>query len=243
MRIDLYTDLYTTEETHWWHKAKRRYITEYIKKYTQKKKLTILDVGCGTGKNMEVLAQYGDIWGVDASKEALLFCKKRGLTQVKLGHVEHLPFEKEIFDVVCVLDVLEHVADSIAIKEIKRVLKDEGLIIITVPAFSWLWSKWDEALHHKRRYTKDSLSAILAKEGFMIRKNTYIYSFLVIPSLIIRKIKQLRQKPYSSDFQINTVFLNHLLSFISKLEQMWVNRYDMPLGTSILCIAQKRSEK
>lgn len=240
MRIDLYEDMYKTEDTHWWHKAKRSFVKLFITKFVKKEKLNLLDVGCGTGKNMEELSPYGEVWGVDISKEALLFCKKRGLINVKKGEAEHLPFQKRTFDVVCALDVLEHVDDSVSIREAGRVLNNDGYIIITVPAFSWLWSKWDDILHHKRRYTKKQLSKILTEEGFVIRRNTYIHSFLVIPSFIIRKLKQLQQKKYSSDFQINNPMINNLLLFVSKLEQIWINRYDMPFGTSILCIAQKK---
>lgn len=240
MRTDLYEDMYKTEDVHWWHIAKRKFVEQFITAYIQKKELTILDVGCGTGKNIEALSRYGDVWGVDSSPEALLFCKKRALIHVKKGEAEHLPFNKGTFDLVCVLDVLEHVDDERAIGEIKRVLKPNGFVIVTVPAFWWLWSKWDEVLHHKRRYTKKHIEEILTKEGFIVLRNTYIHSFLVIPSLIIRKVKQISPKTYTSDFQINNTIINNLLLFVSKLEQMWINRYDMPFGTSVLCIAQKK---
>lgn len=239
MRIDLYEDMYKTEDTHWWHKSKRRFVERFITTYAQKKKITILDVGCGTGKNMERLSNYGEVWGVDLSEEALSFCKKRGLINVKRGEAEHLPFENNTFDVVCVLDVLEHVDDKLAVREIRRVLKNSGFIVVTVPAFWWLWSKWDDVLHHKRRYTKKQLKEILVQEGFVVQRNTYIHSFLVLPSLVIRKLKQFQQKTYTSDFQINNAFMNKLLLFMSELEQMWINRYDMPFGTSVLCIAKK----
>ncbi|MFH0773111.1 MAG: class I SAM-dependent methyltransferase [bacterium] len=243
MRKDLYEDLYTTEETHWWHKAKRIHVEQLIATHIRTTKPIILDVGCGTGKNMENLSHYGDVWGVDISKDALMFCKKRGIKQIKMGDVEHLPFPNNTFNIVCVLDVLEHTDENSSIKEIKRVLKNNGFVILTVPAFDWLWSKWDEILHHKRRYTKKQLENIFIKEDFEIKKITYIYSFLIIPSLIIRKIKGLCQQSYSSDFQINNPIVNSLLLFLSKLEQKWINRYDMPFGTSVLCIAQKRNEK
>jgi len=239
MRVDLYEDMYKSEETHWWHRAKRRFVENLIKMYVQKKDLSLLDVGCGTGKNMEEFSRFGEVWGVDISDEALLFCKKRNLLKVKRGEAEHLPFEEKSFDVVSALDVLEHVDDVRSIREIKRVLKDDGYVIITVPAFGWLWSKWDEILHHKRRYTRKHLEDILALEGFSIKRNTYIHSFLVVPSLIIRTLKQLKSKTYTSDFQINNNLTNTILSFISELEQKWINRYDMPFGTSVLCIAQK----
>lgn len=239
MRIDLYEDMYQTEDIHWWHAAKRDYIKLLISKYRNKDNPTILDVGCGTGKNMEELSRFGMVWGVDISDEALRFCKKRGLANVKKGEAESLPFERGKFDILCILDVLEHVDDASSIREIKRVLTDSGYVIITVPAFSWLWSKWDEILHHKRRYTTKQLQDKLTREGFTIRRITHIHSFLVLPTLILRKIKQLTSSTYSSDFQINNSFLNSFFSTLSKLEQLWINRYDMPFGTSVLCIAQK----
>jgi ubiquinone/menaquinone biosynthesis C-methylase UbiE len=243
MRKDLYEDMYQTEDEHWWHRSKRRYIKYFISKYSKEKnRAHILDVGCGTGKNMEELSQYGKIWGVDPSDDALRFCKERGLTNVQKGEAERLPFKEGAFDFVCVLDVLEHVDDIAALQESKRVLKNNGFILITVPAFHFLWSKWDEVLHHKRRYTKEHLKEVLEKEGFVIQKNTYIYSFLLLPSLIIRKLKQLQKKSYTSDFQINNNAINKFLLFASELEQSWINRYDMPFGTSVLCIAQKKDK-
>ena len=96
MRSDLYRDLFAKEETHWWHISKRRFVRNLIATYTRKKDLTILDVGCGTGKNMEDLSFFGVTWGVDISEEALSFCKKRGLTRVKKGSAEQLPFDSNI---------------------------------------------------------------------------------------------------------------------------------------------------
>jgi len=243
MRSDLYEDMYKTEEKHWWHRAKRRIVGRFITSYCHEKNPNILDVGCGTGKNMDALQKQGDVWGIDISQEALLYCKKRGLTQIKKGSAENIPFDSEIFDVVCALDVLEHVDDISAVKEIKRIIKNNGYIIITVPAFDWLWSKWDEVLHHKRRYTKETLSELLRAEGFTIKKNTYMHSFLVVPIFLMRKIKERQKKHYDSDFQINNNGMNIFFSGLSKLEQWWINRYDMPFGTSVLCIAQKEPQK
>jgi len=243
MRKDLYKDLYTKEETHWWHRSKRRFVKQFITTYAEKKSNSILDIGCGTGKNMEELALYGDIWGIDTSSDALSFCKKRGLTHIKKGRAERLPFKNNTFDIVCALDVLEHVDDKVVVKEVKRVLKESGFIVITVPAYNWLWSKWDEILHHKRRYTKKSLEKVLKNEGLYILRNTYIHSLLLIPLYIIRKIKQLQSNAYSSDFRISNSIINKTLFALSKLEQRWINRYDMPFGTSVLCIAQKKPQK
>lgn len=240
MRNDLYGDMYETESHHFWHIAKREYVEMMIKKYTEKKVKNILDIGCGTGKNMEELSKIGTVFGVDSSSEALGFCKKRGIVRLKKGFAEKIPYESERFDVVTILDVLEHVNDKGAVTEMERVLKKKGIVIITVPAFPWLWSRWDEILGHKKRYTKETLLTLFNEKKWEVKKISYIHSFLVVPTLIIRAIKTKQKKEYASDFQLMNPFINGILHSISLLEQMVVKRYDMPFGTSLLCVIQKK---
>lgn len=240
MRKDLYEDLYQTESDHWWHRAKRSYVLAMIKKYTNRNKKIILDVGCGTGKNMEELSSLGVVFGIDSSDDALMFCKKRGLKNIQKGLVEKIPFEKNSLDIVCALDVLEHVDDVAAVSEIHRVLNVGGALIITVPAFSWLWSKWDEVLGHKRRYSLKTLHKLFPNNKWLIQKQTFIHSFLVLPTYLIRLIKSKSNKQYSSDFQLMNPTLNLILGFLSHLEQTAIKRYDMPFGTSLLCVIQKK---
>lgn len=95
MRKDLYKDLYLTEEHHWWHISKRNFVEQLINTYSQKKGLSLLDVGCGTGKNLEFFSHHGVVWGVDISEEALLFCKKRGLSHVKKGEAKSFHLRKQ----------------------------------------------------------------------------------------------------------------------------------------------------
>lgn len=240
MQKYLYQDLYNLEETHWWHKAKRNLVCFFLKKYFFNKKNRLLDVGCGAGKNIEAFSKFGTVWGVDFSSEAISFCKKRGLKKVSKGNLEKLSFEKNTFDCVTALDVLEHVDDSKALNEIYRVLKKSGILIATVPAYPALWSKWDEVLHHKRRYAKNALSQVLEKAGFQIIKNSYSYSFLVLPILITRAIKKLLyRKHYPSDFLISNKILNSFLAKISEIEKFLIVHTSVPFGTSLIVVAKK----
>lgn len=240
MRKDLYEDMYKTESHHFWHKAKREYVGKMIRAYAKKDEKNILDIGCGTGKNMEELSKLGTVFGVDSSDEALGFCEKRGLSNLKKGFAEKISYESEQFDVVTILDVLEHVDDIKAVAEMERVLKKKGVAVITVPAFSWLWSKWDEVLGHKKRYTKGTLLSLFDENKWEVKKITYIHSFLVVPTLVVRTIKTRQKKEYSSDFQLMNPLINKILHLASLLEQMIVRRYDMPFGTSLLCVIQKK---
>lgn len=240
MRKYLYKDLYALEDLHWWHKAKSDLVCFLIKKYLPHKKNNLLDVGCGTGKNVETFSKLADVSGIDFAPEAIAFCKKRGLENIFKATVEKMPFKKESFNAVTALDVLEHTDDSKAVREIYRVLKKDGILIATVPAFSWLWSRWDEVLHHKRRYTNQSLIEVLEKNGFKIIKISYVYSFLLLPALVIRKIKEIISKDnYPSDFKLSNKILNNLLTALANIEKILIINFHIPFGTSLIVVAQK----
>lgn len=241
MQSYLYQDLYLLEEKHWWHLAKRRMVQDLIKTYNRVLHPKILDVGCGTGKNMESFGNLGEVWGIDKSKEAISFCRKRGLENVRLSSADNTKFPDNFFDIITILDVLEHTDDNKALKEGHRILKEGGLLILTVPAFTWLWSKWDEILHHKRRYDRNHLVNTLKNHNFSIIYVTYLYSFLVLPVLIIRQIKQklFRKKKYPSDFNLSNKILNKVINLMSKIEFKIAQKISLPLGTTILVVAKK----
>lgn len=240
MQKYLYKDLYDLEELHWWHKAKRNLVSFFLDQNLNSKASKILDVGCGTGKNLEAFSEYGVVHGIDNSIDAISFCRKRGLKDVTLGSIEKMPYEGNSFDAVTVLDVLEHVDDFKALKEIKRILKKEGVLIITVPAFTWLWSRWDEVLYHKRRYSEITLTGVLESSGFKIIKTSYAYSFLVLPALIIRSAKKMFYKNYyPSDFQLSNRVINYLLSILADIEKIFIIKFKIPFGTSLVVVAKK----
>lgn len=239
MKKYLYEDLYQLEDKHWWHIAKRRAVYKLIKKNNTKKNPKILDIGCGTGKNMEELQKLGTVYGLDHSSEALKFCRKRGLKLLTKGTAEKTNLEPNSFDIITILDVLEHTDDKKTLIEMGRILKKDGIIILTVPAYPWLWSKWDEVLHHKKRYTVNTLKEILVANNFNPIKMTHLYSFLILPLLIIRKIKQNISKDfYQSDFKLSNPLFNFLLNNLSKFEFLLAENFYIPFGTSILVVAK-----
>lgn len=244
MRKYLYEDLYQLEDKHWWHISKRRIVRDLLFLNTNfSKKLKILDIGCGAGRNLEELKNLGHVFGIDSSKEAILFCKKRGLRSVILGKAESTKLPPNEFDAVMLLDVLEHTDDRKTLKEIYRILKPKGTLIITVPAFPKLWSRWDEVLHHKRRYTKKNISELLKHNNFNILKISYMFSFLVVPAFLIRMIKsRFSKENYSSDFKINSGIVNISLLFITRIEKFFLMKWSIPFGTSIICVATKNEK-
>lgn len=240
MKKYLYEDLFSLESKHWWHISKRRAVRKLIKKYNPLKNPKILDIGCGTGKNMKELKKLGTVYGLDRSSEALKFCRKRGLKLLTRGTAEETNLKTNSFDIITMLDVLEHTDDKKTLIEMGRILKKDGIIILTVPAYPWLWSKWDEILHHKKRYTINILKEILVASNFNPIKITYLYSFLILPLLIIRKIKQNISKDfYQSDFKLSSPLFNFLLNNLSKFEFLLAENFYIPFGTSILLVAKK----
>ncbi len=244
MRKDLYQELYERETKHWWHLAKRNLVREVLNRFRRAKSAKILDLGCGTGANLEMLGRFGTAWGVDSSPEALRFCRKRGLENVRLGSAQNTPFRGEIFEVVTALDLLEHTDDAAVLREANRLLKPNGFLILTVPAFSWMWGRWDEILGHRRRYTAGELARIVNGSGFIIKRVTYTNSFLLLPVFLVRKIKTLlfKKDDYPSDFQIANPFLNSVLQRLSNFEK-WVTfrlNISIPFGLDILLVAQKQ---
>jgi ubiquinone/menaquinone biosynthesis C-methylase UbiE len=249
MEAYLYEDMYVLEDTHWWHCSKRQLVIEALQKWIastpsirSNKKLKLLDVGCGTGKNAETFAQFGEVYGVDFSSDALKFCKKRGLTNVKKADVEKkIPYPTNTFDVITLLDVLEHIEEAPSLKEIYRVLKPGGYLLVTVPAFKWLWSNWDVVLHHKRRYTVAMLEDSLQQQGFHIKFSSYVYMFLVAPMYLVRLVKSLFStgNEYQSDFQLSSPLINTMFTLAANIDRklMWLLR--LPFGTSVFAAAQK----
>lgn len=246
MQRKFYKDLYDLEDKHWWHKNKRSVVLKLINQFVavKEKKLRILDIGCGTGKNLEDMRGLGSAVGIDISKEAIKFCRKRGLKNVAVGSSYETNFKKSSFQVSTLLDVLEHTDDKKTLEELHRVLKPDGFLVITVPAFKFLWSKWDDVLKHKRRYTKSSLRQVLENNGFTVLKISYMYSFLVLPALVIRLIKSKQYKNnYPSDFQLSNPLLNSFFLGLAKLEYFFSAVLPIPFGTSLVCISKKKGFK
>lgn len=172
--------MYHQEEVHWWFRGRRAVIGALLGSTELPAPSRVLDAGCGTGRTMAELAMLGTVSGVDPSSEAVRFCQARGLQDVHQAGLEDLPFADRVFDVVLACDVLEHVEDDLgALLELRRVTKQGGALVVTVPAYKWMWTEHDVALHHLRRYTNAQLLCRATKAGWAVQRSTYFNSVLL----------------------------------------------------------------
>src|SRR5207245_7389852 len=164
MQPHTYAIMRKVEDRHWWFVGRRRIIAAFVEQICRNLQNggpgqpRILDIGCGTGANLELLSKFGEAEGVDVSTEALNFCRARGLKNVKQGAAESLPCDDRSFDLVTGLDVVEHLDDDVAgLREMHRVLRTDGRVLLFVPAFMFLWCVQDDVSNHRRRYTLSEL--------------------------------------------------------------------------------------
>lgn len=244
MRDFLYDDFIYLEQNHWWFIGRRKIILGLIKHYNKQASCLILDAGCGMGYTALALSRYGKVSAFDPSEAAVKFARQRGVESVKQGSINAIPYPTEAFDVVTTLDVLEHVEDDqSAIFELHRVLIKEGILVITVPAFKFLWSPHDEVNLHKRRYTSQELREKVESTGLKILKLSYFNSILfpaVLFMRVFRKAFPAKSEEGRSDFAIfNQGFINIMLQKILSAEAKWLTHLDFPFGVSLLCVAKK----
>jgi SAM-dependent methyltransferase len=246
MQEHTYPIMYEVEGKHWWFAGRRRIIEGFVDEICRqlgKRRPRILDVGCGTGANIQMLSKFGLAEGVDVSHEALEFCRARGVAKVKQGVAEALPYEDASFDLVTGLDVVEHLDDDVAgLKEMRRVLRPGGRALVFVPAFMFLWGVQDDISHHRRRYTAGELKATLADAGLQIERATYANITFFWPILLGRAIMRVTGWRPASENNITIGALNGVLGWIFGAESWWLRRLNFPFGVSIVCVARRVEE-
>ena len=244
MQQHTYSIMYSIEEKHWWFAGRRQIIASFLRDICSGKKvdsdLTILDVGCGTGANLELLSQFGKAQGVDVSPDALAFCRQRGIEQVQLGTAEKLPYEDETFDLVTGLDVVEHLDDDVAgLKEMRRVLRPGGRALLFVPAFMFLWGVQDDISHHRRRYTSEDIKQVVREAGLEVESVTYANFTFFLPILLGRKLMRLTGFRPASENVLNIGFLNKPFAFMLGAERFFLRLFRAPFGVSAICVARR----
>ncbi|MFH0971287.1 MAG: class I SAM-dependent methyltransferase [Candidatus Micrarchaeota archaeon] len=245
MQFSQYNAIARMEAKNWWY-AGRRDLLELL--LVQHKKFECaLDVGCGTGSNLEVISRHSKkSHGIDYSPKAIQYCRKKGFRNLHQMDAQHLGFNAGMFDLVVCTDVLEHLDDKRAISEFSRVMRKGGLLILAVPAHKYLWNDNDDISSHKRRYEKERILELLAPH-FKISKLSYWNFLSYFPALLIYNLKRLfgSQSGKSTGRKQNNLslapsILSPFLLSMLKLENRLFNTIPMPQGVSIIAVATKK---
>ena len=245
-----YDELKAQQEIHWWFTGKREIVLDFAETHAGLKKnsdVSILDVGCGMGLMLDSLVEYGNVSGMDMESEAVDYCKENAIKKgnnidVRKGSLPNeVPFDKETFDYIFALDVIEHVKNDVrALMKLYSLLKPSGKLILTVPALMNMWSYNDELNHHFRRYEKKELLNKVKRAHFKIIKCSFYNSYLFVPAWIVRKIKN-GLKIETTDVSNNTKngYSNRILKWIFTNEKNRLRKGEFKRGVSLIIVCEK----
>jgi SAM-dependent methyltransferase len=240
MNVEEYERMFRAEEAHWWYAGMRAISTSLLSLGAPEPGSRLLDAGCGTGNNLVHLAEGRAAVGVDLSAEAVAFCRARGVT-VARADVLALPFDDERFDVVTSFDVLYHrwvTDDAVALRELARVLRPGGVLLLRVPALRLLWGAHDQAVQARHRYSRGEVEALLLGAGLEVVRSTYA-NFFLLPLLALRRTLDRVTSRDGSDLERLHPTIEKLFRCALSLEAGLIRRVSLPLGSSVLALARK----
>ena len=244
MRAEEIERLHRFEETYWWHRAKTTIARRVLRRHVRPGG-RVLDVGCGTGATTQMLAEFGDVLGVDLMRDAATHVHGRGIAVCESA-MPQLALRDQAFDLAVALDVLEHLGDdAVGAAELFRVLKPGGVLLVTVPAYQFLWSQHDEALGHHRRYLRGAVRRLLLDAGFELPLCSYVMSTVLPAAIAVRLAERILPRraqdtegPHSGYIELPGV-LNSALAHLVGLGGHLIGRAPVPFGLSIMAVARR----
>lgn len=236
MRSDELEAMIATDDRHWWYRGRRRVLRAVLDNLALPASCRILDAGCGSGRTLDELSNYGEVCGVDLSSTAVATSRARG-HEAWVAAVEELPFEDGLFDLVTCLDVVEHTPDDRrTLRELRRVTRPGGVLLVTVPAHPVLWSAHDEANLHYRRYTRRTLLDAAIESGWMVATDSYFNAALLAPAAVLRLARR-RARSQTSELSFTPPALDRVLEWPSRAEARVLRAgHRIPAGLSLLAV-------
>ena len=242
MEQQVYSQMAAIQDDHWWFVARRRIVAAVLRRYVRLPAgARLLEAGCGMGGNLAMLAGFGDVVAFEPDAEARRIVGRESGIQILDGRLpDNVPFDAEVFDLVAALDVLEHVEDDLAsLVTLQDKLRPGGWLLITVPAFSFLWSVHDRMHHHKRRYRKAELVRLASAAGLVPVKATYFNTLLFPVIALVRLVKGMLRIEKADGEAMPAHLINRLLTAVFASERHLLGRVWLPAGVSILMIARR----
>ena len=238
----VYQQMAELDDRHWWYRARRKIIADLIRREARPpKSAAILEIGCGTGHNLAMLAGFGHVEGLELDDEA------RELSERRLGRKvlsSPLPELRDVadrhYDLIGAFDVIEHIDDDkAALASIAAKLKPGGKFVMTVPAHQWRWTAHDVVNHHKRRYSKSTLRQLVQGSPLKLERIGYFNSLLFPLAIAERATSKLRGKS-DADVKLPSAVLNAALEKVFAAERYLVGRLPLPPGLSLFAVASAR---
>jgi ubiquinone/menaquinone biosynthesis C-methylase UbiE len=241
VEVEEYARVAAVEDDHWWYRNTRALAAGLLAPWLPRAE-RLLDAGCGPGGNGAWLAEHGAVVGVDRSPDALAFVRARRPDTIPVqARVEALPFRDATYDVVVGLTVLYAVPDDdAALRELARVTRPGGAVLLFEPAFAALGRAHDVAVHGRRRYRRTRLAELVAAAGLTVQRCTYAYSFLVPPAAglsALDRVRGRRAAPARSD--VDKRALDDVFAPLAERERRWLAHHDLPVGASVLVLATR----
>jgi SAM-dependent methyltransferase len=227
------------EDDHWWYRGRRRVIREALLALNLPPGIEILDAGCGSGRNMVELTEFGEVTGLELAEASVEAARERCVGEVVAGSVDDMPFADDSFDLAVSLDVIEHLPDEHrSLSEMRRVVKPGGTLLVTVPAYKWLWSDHDVVNHHYRRYTRAMLEQAAAQAGWETFSTTHFNGLLLPAAIAARGAMRLRRNKHPvSDLERTPGSLNPMLEWPLRIEARMIGAgRRIPAGLSLMAV-------
>ena len=241
MELDAYRQMAATEDEHWWFCGRRSIAETVIAGLGLPKEASIVEIGAGTGGNIAMLEQFGEVQAVEMSDLARQIAWEKTGREFLYGYLpDRIPVAPGSVDLICLFDVLEHVdEDEASLAAMRDLLKPGGRIVLTVPAHQWLWSAHDVGLHHMRRYSRSQLRNRIEQAGYRVEKLTYTNSALFPLAIMARLADRMRRSGSPSGLAMPPKPVNAAMKAVFSAESFVLPNVALPFGVSLLAVFSK----